>query len=149
MRIIIADDANIARHDLGSIITRGPPIEIVGEADDRESLLCLVDTTPADVILLDMGLPRLGGFDVLEKIHAKHPEANVIILTKHGDAASIRTAIELGVSGYLLRSVGREELLRALRRVKDGHRYVQGELTGALLEAMADRPPPVDKLKES
>ena len=149
MKIIIADDENIGRHDLASVITRGPPIEIVGEADDSETLLSLVDTTPADVILLDMGLPRLGGLDIVEKIHAKHPEANVVILTKHEDAASIRNAIELGVAAYLLRSVDREELLRALHRVNYGHRYVQGQLTGALLEAMTDRSPPADKLKGS
>ncbi|MFQ5555406.1 MAG: response regulator [Acidimicrobiia bacterium] len=143
MRVIIADDHKIVREGLRLILAHDESIDIVGEAEDGNALLELLATTPADVILLDLRMPGLGGLDVLERMQEALPQAKVVVLTMHDDAAYIRRAIELGVSGYLLKSVDREELLRALRRVVDGHSYIQGDLTSTLVEAMIDRSPRV------
>lgn len=136
MRVVIADDHRIVREGLRFMLSESPDIEIVAEAASGEELLETLAATGADVVLLDVRMPGMSGLDALERLAGTHPEIKVIILSMHDDSAYIRRAVELGASGYLLKSTGREELERALGVVHAGGAYVQGEVTRPLLDAM-------------
>jgi DNA-binding NarL/FixJ family response regulator len=138
MRVILADDHSVVRGGLRWALEHEDDIEIVGEAGDGQALLDLLDGLDADIVLLDIRMPGLGGLDVLPRLTAEHPELGVVILSMHDEPAFIRAAIERGASGYLLKSAGIEELVAALRVVASGKSYIQSSLTHHVFAEVAD-----------
>ena len=135
MRVVIADDHSIVREGLRWMLADVPDIEIVGEAESGEELLRVLDHTPAEVVLLDVRMPGLSGLEALETLGRRHQGVRAVILSMYDDPAHVRSAIELGASGYLLKSAGREEVIRALRLAAEGKAYVQGDLVAAVVAA--------------
>lgn len=138
MRVIIADDHRIVRDGLRMILSHDPEIEIVEEVEDGEHLLAVLEEVEADVVLLDIRMPGLSGLETLESLRERQHAIRVVILTMYDDPVYVRRAVELGADGYLLKSVDREELKRALRAVDSGQSYIQGELTGPLIASIAE-----------
>jgi NarL family two-component system response regulator YdfI len=136
--VIIADDHRIVRDGLRMILSHDPEIEIVAEVDDGEHLLALLEEVEADVVLLDIRMPGLSGLETLESLRERQHSIRVVILTMYDDPVYVRRAVELGADGYLLKSVDREELKRALRAVDSGQSYIQGELAGPLIASIAE-----------
>jgi len=135
MRVVIADDHRIVREGLRFMLSDHPDVEIVAEAENGEDLLEMLATVKADVVLLDLRMPGITGLEALDRISVDHPRTKVIILSMHDDPGYVRRAVELGASGYLLKNTGRDELLRALKAVREGGAYIQGEIMGPLLSA--------------
>lgn len=138
MRVVIADDHRIVREGLRMILAHDPDVEIVGEVGDGADLLALLEEIDTDVVLLDVSMPGMSGLEALENLHVRQPSVRVVILTMHDDPVYLRRALEIGASGYVLKSADRDELRRALRTVDAGGSYIQGELTGPLVASMAD-----------
>ncbi len=136
MRVIIADDHRIVREGLRMILAHEPEIEIVEEVEDGADLLAALEEVEVDVVLLDIRMPGLSGLETLESLRERHQPVRVVILTMYDDPAYLRRAVELGADGYLLKSVDRDELTRALRAVASGQSYIQGELAGPLVATM-------------
>ncbi|MEA1903434.1 MAG: response regulator transcription factor [Actinomycetota bacterium] len=133
MRVFLADDHRIVREGIRTLLASEANVEIVGEASSGDQLLESLATTDVDVILLDLRMPGLSGLDVLQEMQQGETDTRVIVLSMHDDPSFVKRAIELGASGYLLKSVGKEELLRALDIVAGGGSYVQGEITAPLI----------------
>jgi NarL family two-component system response regulator YdfI len=138
MRVIIADDHRIVRDGLRMILSHDPEIEIVAEVENGEHLLAVLEEVEADVVLLDIRMPGLSGLETLESLRERQHSIRVVILTMYDDPVYVRRAVELGADGYLLKSVDREELKRALRAVDSGQSYIQGELAGPLIASIAE-----------
>lgn len=138
MRIVLADDHRIVRSGLRWVLESEDDFEVVGEAEDGASLLTVLDEVEADVVLLDIRMPGVGGLDVLARLRAEHPDTRVVILSMHDEPLFIRTAIERGASAYLLKSAGTAELTRALRLVAEGKSYVQSSLAGQVLAEVVE-----------
>ena len=138
MKLVIADDHRIVREGLRWMLSNEPEIEIVGEAENGQDLLDLLGHTATDIVLLDVRMPGMSGFEALSRVRSLVPEVRVIILSMHDEPAYVKEAVELGASGYLLKSTDRDELIRALHEVALGRPYVQGEITGPLLRELAD-----------
>jgi NarL family two-component system response regulator YdfI len=136
--VIIADDHRIVRDGLRMILSHDPEIEIVEEVEDGEHLLAVLEEVEADVVLLDIRMPGLSGLETLESLRERQHAIRVVILTMYDDPVYVRRAVELGADGYLLKSVDREELKRALRAVDSGQSYIQGELAGPLIASIAE-----------
>ena len=139
MRIIIADDHRVVREGLRWMLSDEPEVEVVGEAADGRELLALIAEIDADVILLDVRMPQMTGLEAMEELFEIAPDLKVIVLSMHDEPAYVRRAVELGASGYLLKSAGRDEIIRALDAVLAGDAYIQGELAGPLIEVVAGR----------
>ena len=133
MRVVLADDHRIVRDGLKLILAHDPEVDVVAEVDDGVELLEVLKTAEADMVLLDLKMPGLSGLEVLEQLRADGSTVKVIILSMHDDAIYVKRAIELGACGYLLKSVSREELSKALHVVAGGGSYVQGEIAGPLV----------------
>lgn len=121
------------------ILSHDPEIEIVAEVEDGADLLAVLEEVEADIVLLDVRMPGMSGLDVLESLRDRHHRIRVVILTMYDHPQFVRRAVELGACGYLLKSVDREELRRALHTVAAGNSYIQGELTGTLIASMTDQ----------
>lgn len=137
IRVVLADDHRIVREGLVLMLSDVEDIEIVGEAEDGASLLELLETVTADLALLDVRMPGVGGLEALPKLREVQPELKVIILSMHDEPAYVAKAVELGANAYLLKNTDREELVRAMHLVVDGKAYIQAELTGALVDRVA------------
>lgn len=138
MRVVLADDHQIVREGVAMLLASEPNIELVGEASNGDQLLDLLATTDVDVVLLDLRMSGRSGLEVLEELEGNQQSAQVIVLSMHDDPTYVKRAIELGASGYLLKSVSKSELLRALNIVAEGGSYIQGEITAPLVAHMVD-----------
>jgi DNA-binding NarL/FixJ family response regulator len=137
MRVVIADDHWTVRDGLRWMLADYADIEVVGEAADGRELLELLEAVPADVVLLDVNMPEMTGLEALELIKEVAPDTRVIVLSMYDKAVYVKRAIELGADGYLLKSAGRDEVIRALTTVAEGRPYIQGEITGPLIQQLA------------
>lgn len=125
-------------------------IDIVGEAGSGDELLALIASVPVDVVLLDLRMPGMSGFEVLRELRRSRPEVAVLVITMYDTPSYLRRAVRLGASGYVLKSVGSEELIRAVRAVAEGGAYVPSDLTPRLVElAIGDRAFEVDETDEA
>lgn len=140
MKLVIADDHRVVRDGIRYMLADAPEIDIVGEAADGESLLGLLETDPVDVVLLDVRMPGMTGFDVLERVQDDFAQVRVIMLSMHDEPGYVRRAIELGAAGYLLKSASRDEVIEALVAVVEGGAYIQGELMQPLVADISGRP---------
>lgn len=141
IRIAIADDHRIIREGLDLLLAGINHIEIVAHASDGPELIELLETEDIDVALLDMRMPMMTGLDVLESIRDRKIQVAVVILSMYGDPVYVSRAIELGASGYLLKTVGQEELVQAIDTVADGKPYFQAEVSGPLVSRMVGNEP--------
>lgn len=138
MKVILADDHRIVRDGIGMLLAPETDIDVVGEASNGDELLELLGAVEADVVLLDLRMPDKSGLEVLEELQRREQTPRVIVLSMQDDPSYVKRAIELGASGYLLKSVGKDELLRALGVVAAGGSYIQGEITAPLIARMVD-----------
>ena len=109
-----------------------PDQQVVAEAADGETALKLSRKHDYDVMLLDVSLPGLSGFEVTRRINQTRPDVSIIILTVHAETPYPSNLLESGASGYLTKDCGAEELLTAIRKVQSGEKYVGGDIAQQL-----------------
>lgn len=136
IKVAIADDHRIIREGLDLILAESDNIEIVAHASDGHELVGILETTSIDVVLLDVRMPTMTGLEVLERISELGLDVAVVMLSMYGDPVYVSRAIELGASGYLLKSVGQDELVRAIETVAAGKPYFQADVSGPLVARM-------------
>jgi len=134
-RILVADDHALVLEALVVLLT--PVSDIVGTATDGASLLALVAEHQPDLVITDLSMPEVSGFEVLRKIRQRSAHIPVLVLTMHHDIGTLRMAMAGGAAGYLLKSAVSEELVDAVRTVWAGDRYI----TPTLREAFTSAPP--------
>ncbi len=140
--VAIADDHRIIREGLDLLLAESDSIEIAAHASDGHELIDILTSTDIDVVLLDVRMPTMTGLDVLRRIRELDIAVAVVMLSMYGDPVYVSRAIELGASGYLLKSVGRDELIRAIEAVADGRQYFHADVSGPLVARMVGSDPP-------
>lgn len=138
LRVLIVDDHPMVRAGLRSMLT-GEEVEVVGEAASGAEAVDRAATLEPELVLLDVELPDVDGIEALTWIKARAPHTAVLMVSMHDDRVMVRRAIEAGAAGYVLKGIGRRELLAAVRAVRDGGSVVDP----TLLRALAN-PPPAD-----
>ncbi len=134
IRVLIADDHAIVRHGLQQILAQEPDLTVAGEAASGEELLTMVREARGEVVVLDLSLPGMAGLDVLHEVRHLAPHLPVLILSIHPAEQYAARALRAGASGYLTKESAPEELVKAIRRVVAGGRY----LSAAAAEGLAD-----------
>lgn len=133
-RILLADDHAVLRAGLRLLLSSQEGLQIVGDSGSGTETLTLAEKLQPDLILLDLSMPALGGLDALPALRKLAPAAKILILTMHDDPQYLRTALQNGASGYVLKKAADVELLSAVRAVLRGEMYVHPSLTRVLLE---------------
>jgi DNA-binding NarL/FixJ family response regulator len=138
MRVLIVDDHPMVREGVRSMLEPAG-VQIAGEAGTGEDALRMAAALEPDVVLLDLELPDLDGLAVLRRLKAFERPMAVLVVTMHDDPALVRRAVEGGAAGYVLKGVGRGELLSALEAVRHGGSVFDPSLLRATLsEPKAD-----------
>jgi DNA-binding NarL/FixJ family response regulator len=134
MRVLLADDHGIVRRGLRSLLETEPRLEIVGEAADGLEAIRLATELKPDILILDIGLPRLNGIDVAARVQKLEPPPWVIVLTMHTDESYILRALASGARAYLLKDATDEDLLPAIRAAAARRPYFSPAVTSVLVE---------------
>jgi len=129
LKIAIAEDQALVRRSMALLIGRETDMQVVAEAADGRELLEKMEQTRADIALLDIQMPVLGGFDTAQQLRAAWPELRILMLSLRDDAAALRKAIEAGADGYFSKNAPPGELIQALRRVDKEGFYLEQNLS--------------------
>jgi two-component system NarL family response regulator len=120
LRLLLIEDDELFRLGLQVKLQQELGIEIVAEAEDGETAVEMVKRYPLDVVLLDVGLPGIGGIEACRQIKQQNPSLPVLVLTSHSQKSLIMRLIEVGASGYCLKGIAAEALILAIRSVAAG-----------------------------
>lgn len=120
LKILLVEDDELFRLGLQVRLQQESGLEIVAEAEDGETAVDLVKRHQLDIVLLDVGLPGIGGIEACRQIKQQHPYLPVLILTSHSQQSLIVRLIEAGAQGYCLKGIAAEKLVLALRSVAAG-----------------------------
>ncbi len=134
IRILLVDDHSVVRMGLAAVLSLDEGLAVVAEAEDGAQALEKYRTEKPDVVLMDVRMPGMGGLNALRAIRASWPTARVLMLTTSELDEDIQQAIASGACGYLPKSVTRDELVRAIRLVHGGGRYVPAAMERRLQE---------------
>jgi two-component system, NarL family, response regulator NreC len=134
VRILVADDHGVVRKGLRLILERHDGLEVIGEAADGREAVRLAEELSPDIVIMDVGMPRLNGIDATAQILHRHPRAGVIILSMHSDEGYIVRALSAGAKGYLLKDSAEEDLIQAVRTVARGRPFFSPRITQTLLD---------------
>lgn len=129
--IVLAEDHAGFRRLIRLELESAGDVQVVGEVDDGEELLNLLEQISPDLVILDISMPRMSGLEAAKRIQNSHPQIKILILTMHKNPAYLREAEKLGVSGYLLKEEMDETLLTAIRQIRAGHTYISPLLAEA------------------
>lgn len=134
-RILIVDDHFVVREGLKLIFETEEDYEVVGEAEDGEKALMLVDEVKPDVILMDLSMPKMSGLEVIKELNERNNLIPIIILTTYNEDNLIKEGLALGAKGYLLKDTTREELIRTVESAARGEILLQPEVSKSLFNS--------------
>ena len=143
LRILLADDHAILREGLKEILLRDLDGVVFGEAETAQRVLAEVQQHPWDLVILDITMPGRSGLDVLRDLKLLQPKLPVLVLSMHPEDQYGKRVLKAGAAGYLRKESAPEELIKAIRKVLAGGRYVSPVLAEKLaldLNADTDRP---------
>lgn len=133
IRIIIADDHPLVIAGLRALVKSDPTMQVIGEASDGQSALRLAAELKPDVMVLDLSMPGMNGVRVAEALRVQCPACRTLILSVHEDRAYLRSLLDLGVSGYVLKRSAPEVLVSAIRAVAAGGVYLDPVIAGMVV----------------
>ncbi len=128
IKIIIVDDHKMFREGLSYLLSKSNNIKVIAEANDGVKFLDLLKTTKPDLVLMDINMPNMDGIEATQKAIKKYPKLKIIALSMNGDEVFYYKMINAGVSGFVLKKSGSEELGEAIETVMKGNDYFSQEL---------------------
>ena len=136
IKVIIVDDHPVVRRGLKQIIEDEPDMKVAGEAKNAGECFSLVQKTDCTLVVLDITLPDRNGFDVLKQLKYEHPNLPILILSVHPEDQYGFRCIKAGASGYLMKEGAPEELVKAIRKVNAGGKYISASLAEKLVSQL-------------
>lgn len=137
IKILLADDHSIVRAGLRRIVEESGDMEVIAEAADGREAIQLVHKKVPDVAVIDISMPGLDGLEVVSQLRTYHPKLPILILTMHEEGQYVVRAIEAGAMGYITKQSAPEQLVKAIRKVHAGGRYLTDDAAEALALSVA------------
>jgi two-component system, NarL family, response regulator LiaR len=149
IRIMLIDDHAIVRRGLGAYLATYPEIDVVGEAGGGEAGVALAARLLPDVVLMDLVMPEMDGIEATRRLKAVSPTTQVIVLTSYSEDERIFPAIKAGALSYLLKDVGPDDLVRAIKAARRGEATLHPSVAARLMQELTNaRSSPLDLLTE-
>jgi len=144
-KILVADDHDIIREGIKTILRKHDEYDVIGEAEDGEQVLEQVAKLKPDILLLDITMPKKSGLEIIEQIQHICSKTKIIIISVHKADAYVMRALKAGVRGYLNKENAADDLLPALRKVTAGQVFLSGEASSYILEKVSRAPADMGK----
>jgi DNA-binding NarL/FixJ family response regulator len=139
IRVFLADDHGIVRAGIRAVLTAIGGIEVIGEACDGRQALERIAADPPDLLLTDLSMPELNGFELTARVVHDHPSVRVIVLSMHASEEYVWQALNAGASGYLLKNADANEMAAAIQAVRSGSVYLSSAISPSVLENYRSR----------
>ena len=143
IRVITVDDHPVVRRGLKQIIAAEQDMQVVGEAENAREAIRVIRQTACDVVVLDITLPDASGLDVLSRLKSERPTLPVLIMSIHDEEQYALRMLKAGASGYLMKNSIPEELIKAIRKITSGGRYISPSLAERLASELASPETPL------
>jgi len=147
IKIVIADDHPVFLSGLRMIIESEPNLKIVGEAANGANALMLIQKLKPDVAVLDLNMPEQNGFEIVRTLSEKKSEVKIIILTMHDEEATLNSALDLGVKGYILKDSAVADIVNAIKTVAKGKNFITPKLSTYLVSRSQNKRSFVPKME--
>lgn len=132
IKVLLADDHSIVRAGLRRIVEESGDMAVIAEAADGRETIRLVRETSPDVAVIDISMPGLDGLEVVDQLRGQCPDLPILILTMHEEGQYVVRAIQAGAMGYMTKQSAPEQLLKAIRKIYEGGRYLTDEAAETL-----------------
>lgn len=139
IRVLLADDHQVLRDGLRALLNSEADMRVVGEAGTGGEAIRLVLEVQPDVVVMDLGMPGVSGLDAIREIRRQNPQIRVLVLSMHSGREVVMQAIKAGCDGYVPKSSAHTNLLRAIRVVYSGERYLHPTAATAVVDELTDR----------
>jgi DNA-binding NarL/FixJ family response regulator len=139
VRLLLVDDHAVVREGLRSLLSDVSRFEIVGDASDGMSALAAVERLHPDIVVMDVSMPAMNGAQLTRRLKQLHPDVKTIALTVHEEGGYLRSLMDAGASGYVLKRSAASELLRAIEAVSEGGLYLDSSIAGQLVSKLGQR----------
>jgi DNA-binding NarL/FixJ family response regulator len=149
IRVLLVDDHVMVRVGLGRLLDQTEDIDVVAIAGDGDTALALDADLRADVVLMDMSMPGMGGIETTRQLCERRPDAKVVMLTAHTERANILAALDAGACGYLVKDSEPQTLIDGVRAAAEGHAPLDSRAARSLLDARAETSKPRLTARES
>jgi DNA-binding NarL/FixJ family response regulator len=133
IKIIITDDHQLVIDGLKALLKESKDVKILADARNGQDLIKHLRLIRPDVILMDIDMPVVNGIEATKRIKGLYPDIKIIALTMHGEKGMIKTMMQAGADGYLLKSCDEDELCMAIKKVHSGQKYFSSEVADNLL----------------
>ena len=140
-RIVIADDHQIVRQGLRTLLEKEPDMQVVGEAEDGRQTLSMVREFIPHVVVMDVKMPNMNGIEATRQIHSELPQVKVIALSMYSDSGYVTNMLRAGASGYLLKDGAFEELAQAIRLVTSNRSYLSPGVANVVVKDYVSNTP--------
>ncbi|OJX79847.1 response regulator transcription factor [Leifsonia sp. 71-9] len=134
VRLLVADDHPVVRDGIVGMVSSDPEIDVVGEASDGAEAVGLARALEPDVVLMDLRMPGMDGVSAIRELTRLGVRSRVVVLTTYASDADVLPAIEAGATGYLLKDVPRDELVRAIHAAASGHAPIAPAVASRLVD---------------
>ena len=139
IRLIITDDHPVIRDGIKTILAKEKDIEVVADAADGEELMKVLETTEADVILMDINMPGMTGIEATKLVKKKYPDIKVISFSQYDEKRFVKQSLKNNANGYLLKNSPATELIQAIKMVYQGGMYLDPDLPNVFGETSKPR----------
>jgi len=136
IRVMLVDDHDLIRYGLRRLLEDQTGIEVVEEADCGEKALEKIRAAKPDVVLMDINMPGIGGFEATSRMSKSYPESKIVVLTAQTEGPLPKRILEAGASGYLTKGCPVEEMVEAIQKVHKGQRYIAPTIAQQLALSM-------------
>ena len=123
-RVILVDDHNLVRSGMAALLNQDGRFEVVDEATNGVEGIEKINSTPCDLLIVDLAMPRLGGIELITEIRRTNTKLKILVLSMYDDAQFVARAMKAGANGYLLKHALDEDLFHAIDAVFDGEDFV-------------------------
>ncbi|ULQ56036.1 response regulator transcription factor [Flavihumibacter rivuli] len=138
LSILIVDDHKLIRETWSFILASDPRFEVIADCGDPDEAIEMASKHHPDIVLMDVNMAPMSGFDATEKIKKVSPESKIIGVSMHSQPAYARKMLQVGARGYVTKNSSREEMVKAILEVEKGNKYICEEIKNIISEQLTD-----------
>lgn len=139
IKILFLDDHQMLIDGLKALLKHETRFEIVGEATRAERAIELIPEVRPDVVVTDINMPGISGIEFTKSVHELYPDIKILALSMYGEKGMISEMLDAGVSGYILKNTGKEELVNALQKIYDGGLFFSEDVSAEMMRSIHEK----------
>lgn len=139
LQILIVDDHQILLDGIEAMLQGVGDFKVIGKCSDGNSALNFLNLNPVDVLLTDLYMPKMTGIELTQKVKKRFPNVKVLALSVSYDVSIVHDLIDAGISGFIIKTIGRDELIEAIKTIAQGNIYFSREVSNEILRSLSNR----------